>query len=172
MFDKVSSVSRNWQESLCYWSRRINHLPNAVYIRQLRLVDIQISFQWRLHLDIVLLRFIFCWPLNKDFAFFMKEFSRALRTTTVIPNKHSLSSIESYCFENDPGLLQSSREVEVKRGQFKDKLVILAMAVKCCRKVGVGCCFFNITPIREIVRDKGQRSLQEALWTDPTWVVE
>ena len=56
----------------------------------------------------------------------MKECSRALRTTTVIPNKHSLSSIESYCFENDPGLLQSSREVEVKGGQFKDKLVILA----------------------------------------------
>ena len=73
----------------------------------------------------------------------MKECSRALRTTTVIPNKHSLSSIESYCFENDPGLLQSSREVEVKRGQFKDKL-----AVKYCRRVGVGYCFFNITPRR------------------------
>ena len=45
--------------SVQYWSRRINHLPNAVYMRQIRLVDIQISFQWPLHLDIVLLIYCF-----------------------------------------------------------------------------------------------------------------
>lgn len=75
----------------------------------------------------------------------------ALRTTTWSYSKQAFPVInresdKRYCFGNDPELLQSSREVEVKRGQFKDKLVILVMVVKCCRKVGVCCCLFNITP--------------------------
>lgn len=75
----------------------------------------------------------------------------ALRTTTCSYSKQAFPVIKGKsdkrdCFENDPELPQSSREVEVKRGQFKDKLAILAMAVKCCRKVGVCCRLFNITP--------------------------
>ena len=45
-------------------------------------------------------------------------------------------SDKRYCFGNDLGLLQSSREMEVKRGQSKDKLVILAVAVKVLQKSG------------------------------------
>ena len=75
----------------------------------------------------------------------------ALRTTTCSYSKQAFPVINRKsdkrdCFENDPELLQRSREVEVKRGQFKDKLAILAMAVKCCRKVGVYYCLFNINP--------------------------
>lgn len=64
----------------------------------------------------------------------------ALRTTTVIPKQAfpviNRESDKRYCFGNDLGLLQSSREMEVKRGQFKDKLVILAVAVKVLQKSG------------------------------------
>lgn len=71
----------------------------------------------------------------------MKECSRTLGLQQLFQ-----TSIPCHQSKATVSILQSSREVKVKRGQFKHKLAILAMAVKCCRKVGVDFCFFNITP--------------------------